>query len=337
MTPDPLNLPASRTWRDIPQPVKPRAMSNGGRLRLALAAARVVGGVGVAAGLAWGGWQVTSALRTNPRAMPTAAKGAPLKRLDLQTATGGVLDGAWLSRTLALPKGATLMELELERLRARLLADGQVLTATLLRKFPDTLVVQVTERVPVARVRVETSAGGQTYLVARDGAVYLGTNYDDGMLRTLPWLDGIVLKPEGAGFRPVASMDVVADLLARAQYEATHLYVTWRVVSLARLEADREIEVLTRDGSHIVFSARSDFFPQLAKLDNILVHLQDTERFPRTRASRVRIDLSLGREVPVMLEPVLSANEPFAPAPRPALAPGFNAFPSSSLPQPREL
>ena len=337
MTPDPLNPPASRTWRDIPQPVKPRAMSNGGRLRLALAAARMAGGVAVAAGLAWGGWQVSSALRMNPRAMPAAAKGAPLKRLDLQTTTGGVLDEAWLARTLALPKGAALMELDLERLRGRLLADGQVLAATLLRKFPDTLVVQVTERVPVARVRVETGTGGQTYLVARDGVVYLGSNYDDGMLRSLPWLDGIVLKTEGAGFRPVANMEVVADLLARAQYEATHLYITWRVVSLARLEADREIEVRTRDGSRIVFTARSDFFPQLAKLDNILVHLQDAERFPRSSPTRVSIDLSLGREVPVMREPILTASEPFAPAPRPALAPGFNAFPSTPSPQSREL
>ena len=329
MTSDSLNPNSSRSWRDIPQPVKPRAMSSGGRLRLAFATSRALAAVALAGGLLWGGWYVVGALRANSRAMPAAAKGAPIKRVELHTATGGALDDAWLARTLALPKGISLMELDLERLRTRLLSDGQVLTASLIRKFPDALIVQVTERVPVARLKAQTSTGGQVYLVARDGVVYSGSNYDPGMLRTLPWLGGFALKPVGAGFRPIAHMDVVADLLASAQYEATDLYLTWSVVSIERLEADREIEVTTKDGSRIVFTARSDFFPQLAKLDNILAHLRDADRFPIARGTRARIDLSLGREVPVMLES-RDGTDLLAPAPRPALPPGFHAFSSTS-------
>jgi cell division protein FtsQ len=173
--------------------------------------------------------------------------------------------------------------------------------------------------------------------VARDGVVYEGSNYDPGMLNTLPWLGGFSLKSQGAGFLPIPNMTVVADLLARAQYEATHLYLNWQIVSLDRLEADREIEVTTKDGSRVVFTAKADFFPQLAKLDNILEHLRDATRFPTAKTARARIDLSLGREVPVMLEQHESRFIAPATTPSPALAPGFNVFPPSQPKSIREL
>lgn len=307
-------------------------MSAGGRLRLGLAISRATAAVLLAGTFGWGTWHVIGALRANSGTMPAAAKAVPVKKLELHTANGGVLDDAWLARSLALPKGISLMELDLERLRERLLADGQVVTATLTRHFPDALIAHVSERSPVARIKVRTGTGEQDYLVARDGIVYSGCNYDPQMLGTLPWLGGFALKPQGAGFRPIPDMSMVADLLARAQYEATHLYVNWQIVSLDRLEIDRELEVTTKDGSQFVFSAKSDFFPQLAKLDNILEHLRDAQRFPTARGARVRIDLSLGLEVPVSIEPAA-----VTASPRPALPPGFNVFSPSQSQQSREL
>lgn len=321
-------------------------MSSGGRWRLALNVARTTGTVLVLGALVWGGWHVVGALRANAKTMPAAAKAAPIKRVELHTATGGALDDAWLVRTLALPKGISLVELDLERVRERVLADGQVVSVTMTKQFPDTLRVQVTERTPVARIKVGTGTAEQVYLVARDGVVYLGTNYDRGMLDTLPWLAGFSLKPQGAGFQPIRDMAVVADLLATAQYEATHLYMNWQIVSLDRLELDREIDVTTKNGSRVTFTSKTDFLPQLAKLDKILENLRDPARFPGARQARVRIDLSLGSEVPVMLEPVAAANGAAVYAPtsvpeRPVLAPGFNVFPSSSSRKqqlyPREL
>lgn len=310
-------------------------MSAGGRWRLAQALARASGAIALVGTLAWGTWLAVGALRENPKAMPAAAKAVPVRRTELKTAAGGVLDEAWLRRTLALPKGISLMELDLDQLRERLLADRQVLTANLTRHFPDRLLVQVSERTPVARIKVATSGPDPVLLVARDGMVYSGTNYEPTMLETLPWLAGFSLRPDGAGFRPIPRMTIVADLLARAQYEATHLYLNWQIVSLERLELDRELEVTTKNGSKFVFTAKTDFFPQLAKLDHILNEVQKLSTAP---ASRVRIDLSLGREVPVMLEPlVASADAARNAAARPALAPGFNVFPPSQPKHPREL
>ncbi len=317
------NASASRTWRDIPQPVKPRAMSRGGRWRLAMALLRTGSAVALGGTALWGAWRVAAALRENSGAMPAAAKAVPVKHFELRTAAGGVLDSAWLRRTLALPSGAALMELDLDRLRERLLADRQVQAANLTRHFPDRLVVQISERSPVARIRAAAPGGAErVLLVARDGVVYPGTSYDPALVESLPWLDGFALVRDGAGFRPVRGMDAVSDLLARAQYEAGHLYADWSVVSLARLESDREIEVTTRNGSTVVFSARTDFFPQLAKLDYMRDYL--AANLP---PSRVRIDFTLGREVPVAITPLAPVTD--VRTALPPLSPGFNVSPFS--------
>ena len=185
-------------------------------------------------------------------------------------------------------------------LRARLLADQQVLTASITRHFPDRLKVQITERMPIARVRIELGGVRRDMLVARDGIVFAGSGHDPAMRASLPWLDGVALSREGLGFRANAELEIVARLLSTAQFSAPHLYPSWLSVSLARLAADRELEVTTKKGVTIVFSAKGEFFLQLAKLDYMI------ERLARVTESRARIDLSLGREVPLTIESVAS-------------------------------
>ena len=57
---------------------------------------------------------------------------------------------------------------------------------------------------------------------------------------------------------------------------ALSLYRSWVSVSLARLEADREIEVTTRNGSVVVFAAAREYFGQLATLDYLVDRLANT-------------------------------------------------------------
>ena len=45
-----------------------------------------------------------------PRSLPAAAKAGVLRRVELRTSAGGVLDDAWLRSTLALPAGVTLTD-----------------------------------------------------------------------------------------------------------------------------------------------------------------------------------------------------------------------------------
>jgi cell division protein FtsQ len=304
-------------------------MSSGGRWRLMMAGVRTTATMALFGGLGWGAWMVVAALQDDPRKVPAAARIVPVKPPELKTMRDGVLDDAWLARTLEIPAGASLMELDLEKLRARVQADQQVLTANITRLFPDRLIVEITERMPVARVRVDLGVVQRDLLVARDGVLFFGTGFDRGMLKTLPWLDGIVIARDGAGFRPIAHMDIVAQLLADAQFSAPHQYQHWQSVSLARLESDRELEVTTKNGTKALFTAKGSFFVQLANFDEIV------DRLSRIPGARARVDLTLGREVPVTVETVV----PEVNTDRPATADGaFLPFsPASTSNIKREL
>jgi len=283
--------------------------------------------------VAWGGWEVAAALRKNPTAMPQVAKAVPVRNFSLKTNAEGVLDATWLKRTLALPKGVSLMELDLQQLRARLLADGQVSRASVTLNFPDTLEARIAERSPVARLRAQLGSGDErTLLVARDGVVFEGTGFDAERRDALPWLAGAKLSRTGGRFAPIAGMNLVADLLAQARLNTEALLASWQIVSLERLASDREIEVRTRPGTVVVFGADGDFAVQLAKLD------YQWEALAKLPAPPTKIDLSLGREVPVMFDATAAAaNAKGAMAAKPAPAAPFLVFPNSPAKTKREL
>ncbi len=296
------NLPPSRSWRDIRQGVSARAMSRAGRQRKAWAGVKaavvgllILGGCGGALVL-YLMWEHEPAKLKEPVRM------APLRQVVFST--DGVLDPAWMGRALALPPKPTLMGLDLDALEQRLLASGQVQSVVLHRRFRDnTLVVTVRERTPVARLMVqEGAARPRMWLVARDGVIYEGAGYDQAELGRLPWLGGIALQRTARhGFRPIAGMDRVADLLSAARGLVPLLYANWEVVSLARLASDREILVRSRDIPEIVFDARGDFPRQLAKLDYIVATLRQQGGPPMAR-----VDFSVGSQVPVELQESLS-------------------------------
>lgn len=283
------------------------------------------------------GWLGYEAWRSEAHGLAKAASLPPVQQIAL--ATDGVLDDAWIRRALALPSGATLMDLDLPQLQERLLADGQVRSVSLTRRFPATLAVHLAERSPVARVMVQLP-GEQpaALLVARDGVVYNGAGYDEALRESLVWLDGFRLTRQDGRIQPIPGMEVVADLIAKARNEAPHLYATWRVVSLARLQADGEIEVRAADVERIRFGTNQDFFRQLAQLD-VLLDLAQTRPDQPLR----EINLAVGRttdgrvQVPVLLDvpgPSAAAS-PSRPAVRPSASNAF--FNPQKKPSAREL
>jgi hypothetical protein len=285
-------MPDTRSWREIPQQVRPRAMSGEGRRRAAMGAMRAAMGVFVIALVSWGAWEMLAVVREKTDAMPEEAKRDRVRSLVL--VTDGVLDKTWLARVLSIPADATLMGLDLDQLRSRVLGDPQVATAAIVRNFPDKLTVRISERTPVARMMAQ--AGGdtpQTLLVSRDGVAFSGTGFDPAMVATLPWIDGVKLERSGRGFAPVEGMRAVSDLLATAKLEAEELYKTWQVISLARLESDGDLEVHTRDGMKVVFGTKEDYLRQIARLDLLV----DSSTDP-TRPIR-EVNLALGSQVPV--------------------------------------
>jgi cell division protein FtsQ len=283
--------------------------------------------------LGWGAYETAAVLGGHSQRVTTGVSTPVVK--DVVFATDGVLDRRWIVETLALPKDASLMDLDLYQLRTRLLASGQVLSAELTRNFPSTLTVHVTERSPVARVMAQVgNEPPAMYLVARDGVVFAGVGFDRAMLDTLPWLDGVKLTRQGDRFEPIARMAVVAELLGKAKLEAEHLYKTWQVVSLARLDSDGEILVKSAPVETIRFSVTEDFFRQLARLDALLDKVRE-----RTDAPLREVNLAIGSQVPASFDdPTLSPNPPAKPGARPAAKPAapaltlFNQTPRTTNP-----
>jgi cell division protein FtsQ len=290
--------PPSRSWKDIRQGVNPRAMSKEGHRR------RTMAGLKFAAVCAFGLGGVVAAIaiyltwESNPASLKDAGGSLPLKQVVFST--DGVLDRAWLDRTLALPKRASLMSLDLAALERRLLGSGQAQSVVLRRRFADnSLVVAVQERAPVARLMAQVDGEApRLRLVARDGVVYEGVGYEPAALDRLPWLAGVRLRRSAkSGIEPIAEMERTAQLLQTAESLVPKLFAGWQVVSLARLASDEEILVRSTAIPEIVFDARNEFPRQLARLDYIVDFLHSRGAPPLQR-----IDLALGGQVPVELQ-----------------------------------
>ncbi len=302
------SAPVGRSWREINQGVKPRAMSAIGWRRRRLAWLKYGFLALLAGGTGWGGWAVVHSWQHDRAALANAVRSEAVKEIVL--ITDGVLTQRWVAEKLALPAGVTLMEVDLARLRDRLAAQGQVRVAVLTRSFPDTLVVTLQERTPVVRLQVQEGPGRpRQLLVARDGVVYDGSNYDSALLATLPWLDGVRLIRQRDGYAPVAGMDAVTTLLTTAQLQAPHLYRNWLIVSLARLSARDEIVVKAQDIPEIVFTRREDFFKQVSQLDYVA---DMTSRVPDSTLQSV--NLTLAGQVPVRLSRTPEELEKMKPA-----------------------
>jgi hypothetical protein len=324
-TPDNSVPTSGRSWRSIRQELRP-AMSRQGRRRQLLAWTKGILLCATVIGTGWGAYELAHSWTTDRAGLATAVHSERVREVTL--ITDGVLTKDWAVATMALPKTASLMALDLPALRDRLLATGQVRVAVLTRNFPDTLVVTLQERTPVARLQAGDGAGApKPLLVAKDGVVYDGLHYDQAMLDTLPWLDGLTLARGPKGFEPVAGMDDVSALLSTAQLQAHHLYRDWQVVSLARLDERDEIIVKAKDRMEVTFSRKRDFFKQIAQLDYVIDAARALDSAPALQS----VNLALDGQVPVRLQSV-TAPQATAAAPAPK-TPSFSLQPSQPRPK----
>lgn len=285
--------PRQHSWRDVPQKVNPRAMTVHGRRRLGWRVVRTTAFVLLCGGLiSFGALWVTDVGFAAPAGkIAPVVKAEPLR--DIVVLTDGVLAESWVTERLAFPPDIALMAVELQATRELLESEGQIRRAVVAREFPDTLVVTLEERTPVVRVMVPFDpAHPEAMLVARDGAVYRGHNYDPTMIARLPWLDGVRLTRSGDEVLPVEGMAAVTDLLLAGQHDAPHLARTWNIVSLAESPL---LIVRTPSVRAIVFEP-ANFRRQFARLDYLL-DLYREQGVPRDGIAR--LDVSIPSQVVV--------------------------------------
>ena len=288
-----VETPQEHSWRDVRQTVNPRAMTSHGRRRLGWSVARTCAlvlmfGSAVALGVLW---MIGGGFDSPTSKIAPVVKAEPLR--EIVVLSDGVLTEAWVTERLALPPDIALMAVDLEVARKRLENSGQIRHAVVARDFPGTLAVTLEERTPVVRVMVPLDrTKPEPLLVARDGVVYRGANYDATMLERLPWLDGVRLTRSGEDVLPVEGMDRVSELLLAGQQDAPHLARSWQIVSLA--EAPRLI-VRTATVREIVFEP-ANFRRQFARLDYLL-DLYREQGVPRDGIAR--LDVSIPSQVVV--------------------------------------
>lgn len=205
----------------------------------------------------------------------------------------GVLNEDWFAESVDIPSGVSLMDVDIFELRDELLDYGQIKEATVERIFPDALKVTVQEHHPVLRIVIMDAKGKRfLYLISEQGEVFTGQNYPKATISGLPFLDGVILKRNDAGFQPVVQAPVLAEFLYVARSGWPELYADWQVVSCREFKGDPNelgalIHVRSKKHGDVVF-APNNFPEQLSRLSEIS---QYAKREQLTRLASV--DLSL--------------------------------------------
>lgn len=240
----------------------------------------------VLSGLAWVGWTFNN--RQQTIAMTPSSK--PIERIIFDT--DGVLPDNWLSQTIKLRSGMSMMEVDIHALKKSVEADIQVKSASVERVFPSDLRIRVKERVPALRLAV-AGADGKRHLrlVAVDGVVYDGIGYPQAILENLPFVQPY--RHVDGSFFPMRGIESVAELLELARSTEPELFRTWQVVSLQHYSGNlnvpgQVIEVRSTIVPRIIFGSSADYGRQLDRLSYILDYVIN-----QGNPAIERIDLSL--------------------------------------------
>ena len=281
----------SKSWKDIDQDVRAKGMSSTAFKRMIFARCRKSVIVIVAIVVVAGGAKLFLETEDVSNALTKAGRALPLKTVETES---DVLSREWILYHLDLNRdGLNLLTLDLGEMKRSLESYTQIRKAELVRQLPDTLFVSIEEREPIAKIIASDVGRGRITLLADDeGVIYEGIGYDPKQVLSLPSLDGIRLKRKDGGFKSIAGMDILEELLSEARTLAPHLYSSWKVVSF---EAWPNIVVKSDFAREAVFEPNPNGYRrQLAELDYIIDYNKS-----RSVNKVVRVDLTLNSQVPV--------------------------------------
>lgn len=211
---------------------------------------------------------------------------------NLMFETNGVLSNRWLSQSIGLNSGTTMMEADIQSIRDKLLLEPQVKSAAVERVFPSSLKITIEEHVPALRLAVQNDDGGvDVKIVSRGGVIYEGEGYQKSVLDRLPYL--LPHLHTSGSYLPLVGIEQVAILLERVRLRNPALFKTWRVVSLEHYSGEaglpgQIIEVRGTRVDRILFGASMDFDLQIDRLQEIFKYVEQ-----RGDPSIKRVDLSL--------------------------------------------
>jgi cell division septal protein FtsQ len=125
----------------------------------------------------------------------------------IQVSGNRILSSATVLATAGLRAGESLVGLDLVAARDRLIAHPRVREASLRRRLPGTIVVEIAERVPCVIVRAD-----RDYLVDAEGAIVAAA--DPGTRSDLPVLKGVEAAAGALTVRGAADLAAGIELIA---------------------------------------------------------------------------------------------------------------------------
>lgn len=262
--------------------VKRRARA-GGMLLGGLLLLAVVGGGLYAAGR----WGVNRLVYENPRFAIT----------DITVDSKGVIPRFVVLQFAGIKPGQNIFAVNIERAAQNLAMIPMVRRVEVRREMPNRLVIELEERLPVARVQGPTGlANPLPFFMDREGVIFKPIALSDGSVLQVPGLERLPLlvgvpatdlrvgKPLGSdqALRAVELMDKLAQSAAGALLEVDTIHVG----------RPRELQLVTKERM-VVRLATEDFTPQLRRLVAIITW-SDQRRRPLQM-----VDLTVPRGVPV--------------------------------------
>ena len=201
--------------------------------------------------------------------------GASIK--EVKFFSDGVLSQKWFMNWFGPLRGRSLMEIDIDKIRADLEEEDQVVSAQIKRIFPATLEICLQEQSPIMVLRLKVKSGGYNdWLVSADGSLYLGEGYSPARLSLLPSLavppNALKRNEDGKGLKPLYEVSKIAPLLDLARREYPAFYRDWKVVSYdLNNEYDPVSHILIHSGKvkNIRFSPRQ-FATQMKRLHYLL-------------------------------------------------------------------
>lgn len=286
------------TWKSIDQSLQGRGVTYVARKRQFYNFIKYAGiACGVTLVLGLMGFTVHW-FQSKPHGMWLMGSSAPLREVYFET--DGVLTEAWLIDQIDIPHNATVMDINIVALRQSLAAHGQIQEAIVERIFPDALKITVREHIPVMRLVIMDAVGKKhLMLVAEQGDVYVGMNYQQDMLVRLPYLIDVKLQRRDHGFAKIRGVEHVSHLLHLTRTQYPHLFADWKYVSMEDFTGELDelgaaLRVHTHSAGIIEFTPIG-FAEQLQELDAILQYAKNNHKWQP--GSIEGIDLTLSEPV----------------------------------------
>jgi len=221
----------------------------------------------------------------------------------LQVSGNRTLTSATVLATAGLSMEASLIGLDLEAARARILSHPRVREASLRRQFPGTLVVEIVERVPCVIVRAD-----RDYLVDAEGAIV--AEAAAGARSDLPVLTGVEAVAGALSARGAADLAIGIELIAAIREVG---FPAFSAIDHVDLADPNDAVIIPVSGRPLVHAGRQDAVGRLRRWR--LVAPDMAQRWPEVEYVDLRAE-GLVVALPAAPEPAASdEGQPGTPAP----------------------